>query len=61
MSRCIKHIYNNYSKVTVPQKECDICIDNAFNPKLCRICRENKGLEIADGLKVCNECEKLYW
>ncbi len=60
MGLCIKH-QKDITKVTLPRDECDQCIENAFNPKLCMICREKEGYEIANGLKVCSVCEIKYW
>jgi hypothetical protein len=31
------------------------------NSNLCRICHENKGHHIADGLVICKNCEELYF
>jgi len=60
MTLCYKH-QKDLNKVTVPPNECDICIKNAFDPKKCKICRENDGCEIADGLVVCPSCEEKYF
>ena len=60
MTKCIKH-EKNINNVTVPCSECEICIENAFNPHKCMICRENDGNNIADELVVCPSCESLYF
>ncbi len=63
MSLCEKHnkIYGKEGNCTFPPNECEKCIENAFNPKMCKICREKEGCHLADGLVICNECEELYF
>ena len=61
MSYCIKHNPKPNEYVSLPQRECETCLDNAFNPKRCKLCREKDGCEIADGLIICSDCEKIYF
>lgn len=61
MALCKKH-NKDLNQTTVPENECDVCISNAFNPKMCRIYREKEGCEIANSLVVCHDCEAfLFW
>ena len=63
MSLCKKHNkkYGKEGNCTFPPSECDKCIEDAFNPRLCMICREEEGYHIADGLVICPKCEEAYF
>ena len=64
MTLCSKHNKEQGGDDTVttfPQSECAKCIENAFDPKKCMICREKDGCQIADGLVVCPKCEEAYF